>query len=202
MNHIEKIIAENPALAPCKAAMERITDAIVRMHREGGTLLLCGNGGSASDCEHISGELLKGFLSKRPLPDGVLTKLDMELREKLQMGIAAVPLPSLSALSTAFSNDVDPVLTFAQATLSLGKKGDVLLGISTSGNAKNVIAAMKVARAMGLTTIALTGEGGGKMAELATVTLAVPEKETYKVQQLHLPAYHAICAEAERIIFG
>ena len=202
MNHIEKIIAENPALAPCKAAMERITDAIVRMHREGGKLLLCGNGGSASDCEHISGELLKGFLSKRPLPDGVLTKLDMELREKLQMGIAAVPLPSLSALSTAFSNDVDPVLTFAQATLSLGKKGDVLLGISTSGNAKNVIAAMKVARAMGLTTIALTGEGGGKMAELATVTLAVPEKETYKVQQLHLPAYHAICAEAERILFG
>lgn len=202
MNHIEKIINENPALAPCRAAMERITDAIVRMHREGGKLLLCGNGGSASDCEHISGELLKGFLSKRPLPDGVLTKLDMELREKLQMGIAAVPLPSLSALSTAFSNDVDPVLTFAQATLSLGKKGDVLLGISTSGNAKNVIAAMKVARAMGLTTIALTGEGGGKMAELATVTLAVPEKETYKVQQLHLPAYHAICAEAERILFG
>ena len=202
MNCIEKIINENPALAPCREAMEAITNAIVSMHGCGGKLLLCGNGGSASDCEHISGELLKGFLSKRPVSEDALPGLDTEIREKLQRGIGAIPLPSLSALSTAFSNDVDPALTFAQGVFALGQKGDVFLGLSTSGNAKNVIAAMKVAKAMGLTTIAMTGESGGAMKAIADIALTVPETETYKVQQLHLPAYHAICAEAERILFG
>ncbi len=202
MNQIEKIINENPALAPCREAMEAIVRAIVAMHRAGGKLLLCGNGGSASDCEHISGELLKGFLSKRPIAEDELPSLDTGIRAKLQRGIGAVPLPSLSALSTAFSNDVDPALTFAQGVFALGQKGDLLLGLSTSGNAKNVIAAMKVAKAMGLTTIAMTGEKGGEMKGLADIALTVPETETYKVQQLHLPAYHAICAEAERILFG
>jgi len=201
MNQIEKIINENPALAPCRAAMEQIVSAIVTMHRAGGKLLLCGNGGSASDCEHISGELLKGFLSKRPIGDE-LPMLDGDIRAKLQRGIGAVPLPSLSALSTAFSNDVDPMLTFAQSVYALGQKGDVVLGLSTSGNAKNVVAALKVAKAMGLTTVAMTGENGGEMKKIADITLCVPETETYKVQQLHLPAYHAICAEAERILFG
>ena len=201
MNQIEKIINENPALAPCRAAMDQIVSAIVTMHRAGGKLLLCGNGGSASDCEHISGELLKGFLSKRPIGDE-LPMLDGDIRAKLQRGIGAVPLPSLSALSTAFSNDVDPMLTFAQSVYALGQKGDVVLGLSTSGNAKNVVAALKVAKAMGLTTVAMTGESGGEMKKIADITLCVPETETYKVQQLHLPAYHAICAEAERILFG
>jgi D-sedoheptulose 7-phosphate isomerase len=201
MNQIDKIISENPALLPCKAAMEQITAAIVCMHENGGKLLLCGNGGSAADCEHISGELLKGFLSKRPLPEDSLTGLEDELRAKLQRGIGAVPLTSLSALGSAFANDVDPALSYAQAVLALGQKNDVVLGISTSGNAKNVAAALKVARAMGLKTLAMTGEKGGLLKEIADVTLAVPETETYKVQQLHLPAYHAICAEVERILF-
>jgi D-sedoheptulose 7-phosphate isomerase len=201
MNQIDKIISENPALLPCKAAMEQITAAIVSMHENGGKLLLCGNGGSAADCEHISGELLKGFLSKRPLPADTLTGLEDELRAKLQRGIGAVPLTSLSALGSAFANDVDPALSYAQAVLALGQKNDVVLGISTSGNAKNVAAALKVARAMGLKTLAMTGEKGGLLKEIADVTLAVPETETYKVQQLHLPAYHAICAEVERILF-
>ncbi|MBP3605859.1 MAG: SIS domain-containing protein, partial [Clostridia bacterium] len=121
--------------------------------------------------------------------------------EKLQRGIGAVPLTSLSALGTAFANDVDPTLSFAQAVLALGQKGDVVLGISTSGNARNVCAALQVAGAMGLTSVAMTGEGGGKMGKIADITLAVPERETYKVQQLHLPAYHAICAEVERVLF-
>ena len=201
MNQIDKLISENPALLPCKAAMEQITAAIVCMHENGGKLLLCGNGGSAADCEHISGELLKGFLSKRPLPEDSLTGLEDELRAKLQRGIGAVPLTSLSALGSAFANDVDPALSYAQAVLALGQKNDVVLGISTSGNAKNVAAALKVARAMGLKTLAMTGEKGGLLKEIADVTLAVPETETYKVQQLHLPAYHAICAEVERILF-
>jgi D-sedoheptulose 7-phosphate isomerase len=201
MNQIDKIISENPALLPCKAAMEQITAAIVCMHENGGKLLLCGNGGSAADCEHISGELLKGFLSKRPLPADTLTGLEDELRAKLQRGIGAVPLTSLSALGSAFANDVDPALSYAQAVLALGQKNDVVLGISTSGNAKNVAAALKVARAMGLKTLAMTGEKGGLLKKIADVTLTVPETETYKVQQLHLPAYHAICAEVERILF-
>ena len=201
MNQIDTIISENPALLPCKAAMEQITAAIVCMHENGGKLLLCGNGGSAADCEHISGELLKGFLSKRPLPEDSLTGLEDELRAKLQRGIGAVPLTSLSALGSAFANDVDPALSYAQAVLALGQKNDVVLGISTSGNAKNVAAALKVARAMGLKTLAMTGEKGGLLKEIADVTLTVPETETYKVQQLHLPAYHAICAEVERILF-
>lgn len=202
MNYIEKIIKENPALAPCKEAMEQITAALVAMHRGGGKLLLCGNGGSASDCEHISGELLKGFLSKRPIDAEELPTLDGEIREKLQRGIGAVPLTSLSALSTAFANDVDPMLIFAQSVFALGQKGDVVLGLSTSGNSKNVVAALKVAKAMGLTTVAMTGESGGEMKKIADITLAAPETETYKVQQLHLPAYHAICAEVEKILFG
>lgn len=201
MNQIDKIIGENPALAPCRAAMEQIVSAIVTMHRAGGKLLLCGNGGSAADCEHISGELLKGFLSKRPIGDE-LPMLDGEIRAKLQRGIGAVPLSSLSALSTAFANDVEPSLIFAQAVYALGQKGDVVLGLSTSGNSKNVVAALKVAKAMGLTTVAMTGESGGEMKKIADITLCVPETETYKVQQLHLPAYHAICAEVERILFG
>ncbi len=201
MNQIDKIISENPVLLPCKAAMEQITAAIVCMHENGGKLLLCGNGGSAADCEHISGGLLKGFLSKRPLPADTLMGLEDELRAKLQRGIGAVPLTSLSALGSAFANDVDPALSYAQAVLALGQKNDVVLGISTSGNAKNVAAALKVARAMGLKTLAMTGEKGGLLKEIADVTLTVPETETYKVQQLHLPAYHAICAEVERILF-
>ena len=201
MNQIDKIIEENPALLPCRAALVEITEAIVSMHERGGKLLLCGNGGSASDCEHISGELLKGFLSKRPLAEDALPGLSEEMRKKLQRGIAAVPLTSLSALGTAFANDVDPMLSFAQAVLALGKENDVVLGLSTSGNSKNVVAALRVARAMGLKTIAMTGESGGEMKKIADITLAVPETETYKVQQLHLPAYHAICAETERILF-
>ncbi len=201
MNQIDKIIGENPALAPCRAAIEATVSAIVSMHRAGGKLLLCGNGGSASDCEHISGELLKGFLSKRPIGDE-LPMLDGDIRAKLQRGIGAVPLSSLSALSTAFANDVDPSLIFAQGVYALGQKGDVVLGLSTSGNSKNVVAALKVAKAMGLITVAMTGESGGEMKQIADIALCVPETETYKVQQLHLPAYHAICAEVERILFG
>lgn len=200
-NQIDKIVNETPALLPCREVMEKIAQKIVKMHRAGGKLLLCGNGGSASDCEHISGELLKGFLSKRPLCEDELSGLDGEIRAKLQRGIGAVPLTSLSALSTAFANDVEPSLIFAQSVFALGQKNDILLGLSTSGNSKNVVAALKVAKAMGIFTVAMTGESGGEMKKIADLTLAVPETETYKVQQLHLPAYHAICAEVERLLF-
>ena len=201
MNQIDKIIGENPALAPCRAAMEQIVSAIVTMHRAGGKLLLCGNGGSAADCEHISGELLKGFLSKRPIGDE-LPMLDGEIRAKLQRGIGAVPLSSLSALSTAFANDVEPSLIFAQAVYALGQKGDVVLGLSTSGNSKNVVYAAMLAKAIGVKILSMTGEKESKLSSLSDVTIRVPSTDTYRVQEYHLPVYHYLCAEVENAFFG
>ena len=194
MNHIEKLINRIPALAPLEAEIEGAVTAICEMHRAGGKLLLCGNGGSAADCEHISGELLKGFLQKREPRENVPSVL--------QQGVAAIPLPSLSASLSAFANDVEPSLVYAQLTYALGRPGDVFMGISTSGNSKNVVEAAEVARRLGLVTIALTGASGGKLADICHVTIRVPENETYLVQELHLPVYHAICAEVEERLFG
>ena len=202
MNYIENLISRYPELSVCREDIEKATDAIVEMHRRDGQLLLCGNGGSAADCEHISGELLKGFISKRPLSEEDLPGVSEDIKACMQKGIAAVPLSSLSALSTAFLNDVSPENTFAQLVYALGKKGDMVLGLSTSGNSKNVVIALTVAKSMGLKTIAFTGMTGGKLLSIADITIRVPETETYKVQELHLPVYHAICAEVERIIFG
>ena len=202
MNYIDNLISRYPSLAPCREDIQKATDAIVEMHRADGKLLLCGNGGSAADCEHISGELLKGFISKRPLSNEDLPGVEDEIKACLQKGIAAVPLSSLSALSTAFLNDVSPENTFAQLVYALGKKGDAVLGLSTSGNSKNVIVALKVAKSLGLKTIAFTGMTGGKLLSLADITIRVPETETYKVQELHLPVYHYLCAAVEQRIFG
>jgi len=202
MKHIDLLIKRYPALRVCRADIELAVGAIVSMHRDGGKLLLCGNGGSAADCEHISGELLKGFLSKRSLADDELKGLDPDIREGLQCGVAAIPLPSLSALSTAFSNDESPENTFAQLVFALGAEGDLFFGISTSGNAENVCRAASVARTMSIKTVALTGESGGKLAGICDVGICVPENETFKIQELHLPIYHAICAEVEEILFG
>ena len=164
------------------------------MHLSGGKLLLCGNGGSAADCEHISGELLKGFLLPRPQ--------HISGFEKLQGGIAAIPLPSLSALISAFSIDVAPELVYAQLTNVLAAENDVLFCISTSGNSKNVVLAAHLAKIKNIKTIALTGRDGGELKQLCTACICVPETETFKVQELHLPVYHAICAQCEEDIFG
>lgn len=202
MNCIDLAIEKHPALSGCRAAMEEAVSQIVAMHQAGGTMLLCGNGGSAADCEHISGELLKGFLSRRPLPAEKRAGISDALAEKLQDGIRAIPLPSLSALSTAFSNDVDASAVYAQLVSVFGRPGDVFLGLSTSGNAANVCAAAEVAAARGLFTVAMTGASGGKLAGLCRCAIRVPETETYLVQELHLPVYHALCAEAEARLFG
>ena len=195
MNHIEKLVKRIPELKCCAEALTAAADAICEMHKCGKKILLCGNGGSAADSEHISGELLKGFLLKREPKEEWAPKA-------LQGGIAAVPLPSLSASLSAFANDCDPTLVFAQLTYALGREGDVFLGLSTSGNSKNVVEAAKVARAAGLTTIAFTGNGGGKLAEICDVNVCVPATETYLIQEYHLPAYHALCAEVEERLFG
>lgn len=203
MRHINTLIERYTQLASTKEAIQEAVSTICEMYKSGGKLLLCGNGGSCADCEHISGELLKGFLSKRPVSQEHFPKgtLDDDTISKLQKGIGAIPLPSLSALVTAFSNDVDSSLTFAQLVLALGQSNDVFLGISTSGNAVNVAKAAKVAKAMGIRTIGLTGESGGTLKEICDVCICVPEKETFKVQELHLPVYHAICAQCEELCF-
>ena len=178
---------------------------IVDCHNRGGKVLLVGNGGSAADCEHIAGELLKGFLLKREPVSDELSRLKEKLgdrAEKLQRGVSAIPIPSISGALSAFVNDVEAELAYAQMVYALGRKDDVLIAISTSGNSKNVVAAAECASALGIKTVALTGAGGGKLSMLADILIASPEKETFKVQEHHLPIYHAICAEVEKIIFG
>lgn len=207
MNYIDALLERRPELTVCGEDIRKATDMLENCCKNGGKILLCGNGGSAADCEHISGELLKGFLSLRTPDAETLAKLEAagftaEEAEKLQGGIPAVPLTSLSAVLSAFANDVDPALVFAQLTYALGGKADVLMGLSTSGNSKNVVAAAKAAKALGIPVIAMTGETGGKLLDICDVTIRVPEKETFLVQEYHLPVYHAICAELEARMFG
>ena len=207
MNYIERLGIHYPTLTECLSEIERATNIIVAMHRAGGKLLLCGNGGSAADCIHIVGELEKGFLSERPLSGSEQKRLidagvPAELAAKLQHGLCAIALPEQSALSSALANDTDPKLVYAQSMLASAKEGDVFLGISTSGNSENVILAAKTASALHLPTIALTGAAGGKLANVCDVAICVPANETYRVQEYHLPVYHALCAEVEKRLFG
>ena len=204
MNYINELCERYSELSFLADSISRAVEEITKAYKSGGKILLCGNGGSAADCEHISGELLKGFIMKR-IPKGEeLSALKEAIGDKsihLQRGIPAIPLTSLSAAGTAFGNDVDPILTYAQLTYALGRRGDVLIAISTSGNAKNVIYAVEVAKALGITTVALCGKDGGELVKKADISIVAPANETYKIQEYHLPIYHAICAEAERILF-
>ena len=199
----------HPSLDGCRDDIARALEIIVECYERGGKLLLCGNGGSAADCEHIVGELLKDFLIKRPLSDEL--RADMRKRcpdisdetlDMLQLGLPAISLPSIVGFNTAFCNDRSAELVYAQGVMSLGKAGDVLVAISTSGNAKNVLRAAEVARALGIKVVGLTGRTGGKLKALSDVCITVPEDETYKVQEKHLPVYHYLCSEVERHFFG
>ena len=205
-----ELLIRYPQLSLCKEDIIKAADAMEACYKAGGKILLCGNGGSASDCEHISGELLKGFLSRRPMQYDDRNKLYNTLEydeatnfaNKLQRGIPCVPLTSLSASTTAFNNDVDPAMTFAQLAYALGTPNDILIGLSTSGNSVNVVNAIKVAKAMGMTTIALIGnKPNTECAKNAYITIQAPASETYLIQELHLPIYHYLCAELERRIF-
>ena len=206
MNHIEELINRMPELAICKEDIERATDLLYDSYLNKGTILICGNGGSAADAEHISGELLKGFLMRRePTKEDVRAigaEIGAERAQRLQRGIPAIPLTSLTSLLSAFANDVDPELVFGQLVYALGREGDAFWGLSTSGNSKNVVAAAKIAKAIGLVTVGMTGQGGGALADVCDVTIRVPANETYQVQEYHLPVYHAICAALEKRAFG
>ena len=207
--YIQNLIKRYPVL---EVAEEDLTQAFFIMrnaYKQNGKLLIAGNGGSAADAEHISGELMKRFRLPRPLnPEFVeaLKAVDIErgsdLAEKLEQALTAIPLVTHEALSTAYLNDVDGKCVFAQQLLGYGKKGDVFLGISTSGNSDNILNAAVVAKAMGIKVIGLTGLTGGKIIDLADVTVRVPESETYRVQELHLPIYHCWCMMLEQEFFG
>jgi len=205
---LRELVARYPSLAKLEAEIGRAISLLVSTYEAGGKLMVCGNGGSAADSDHIVGELMKSFVAKRPLAPALrerLVAVDAELGARLagslQVGLPAIALNGHSALSSAFSNDVDPHLVYAQQLLGYAKPGDVFLGISTSGNSKSVLNAAIAARALGLKVIALTGEGGGELAKKADILLAAPERETYKVQELHLPIYHTICLAVEAAFF-
>lgn len=187
-----------PALRVCENDIEKAKEMMLLTYRTGGKILVCGNGGSAADCEHIVGELMKGFLLKRPVTDD---RFPQNLRDGLQGALPAISLPSQSAILSAFGNDVDPEMIYAQLVYGYAKKEDLVIGLSTSGNSKNVVNAIETARCMGVRTLAMTGQTGSKLSGLADVTIRVPETETYKIQEYHLPVYHYLCAEVERQMF-
>ncbi len=198
---IDSLISRIPSLAECREDILKVRDVLTATFRSGGKLLLCGNGGSAADCEHWAGELLKSFVKDRPLPAKLAEKLPAELAQNLEAALPAIPLGGFQAASTAFANDVAPQLIFAQLTLGLGKPGDVLVGISTSGNSANVCKAVLTAKAIGMKTVALTGKSGGELAKLADTAIRAPETETYKIQELHLAIYHWLCMAVENEFF-
>ena len=191
-----------PALAGQRAALEQARELLINTFAQGGKVLLCGNGGSAADCDHIAGELLKGFASKRALTGELRARMGEELASKLQMGLPAISLPAQGAIISAFCNDVDAETVYAQLTLALGKQDDVLWCISTSGNSQNCVQAARAAKALGVRVIAMVGEEECALDELADVVLHAPAKETYRVQEYHLPMYHWLCAEIEEHFFG
>ena len=206
-NHLRLLLDRLPELAPLENALEATVAALEKAYWAKGKILVCGNGGSAADAEHIVGELMKGFLLRRPLPEKLARKLEAngcppELCAMLQQGIPAISLVSGVALPTAFANDVAWEAGFAQQVLALGKRGDVLISLSTSGNSKNVIAAMRVARALGLINIGLTGNRDCAMRNLADILIAAPSAQTPEIQEFHLAIYHALCAGLEARLFG
>lgn len=201
MTVFDELFARYPQLAGCAGAIAQAHDLLLTCYQQGGKVLVCGNGGSAADAEHICGELLKKFRRPRALPAGVAAQLRPELAAQLEGSLPAISLVSMSGLVSAFANDVAWETAFAQQVLGLAKPGDVLIALSTSGNSANCVAAAEVMRAVGGRTLAFTGAGASRLSALCDVTLRVPETETFKVQELHLPVYHALCAALEDALF-
>lgn len=215
---LEELTSRYPALETCRDSIMKAYEIMKQSYDNGGKLMIAGNGGSAADSEHIVGELMKGFVRRRQLPgemrealraaaEGNISAADemLQLAEtlgaSLQGALPAIALTGHNALTTAYANDVDGMLAFAQQLYGYGKGGDTFLGISTSGNSKNVVAAALTAKAMGIHTIALTGGRGGRLKELCDCAIVVPGSETFKIQELHLPVYHALCLMLEAAYF-
>lgn len=207
--HIDELIERYPLLEKVKQSIIEAYLILEKCYRDDHKLLIAGNGGSAADSEHIAGELMKRFKIQRTVPGYFADKLKEidpvrggDLAKNLEQGLMAIPLVAHEALTTAYINDVDALGVFAQQLYGFGRKGDVFLGISTSGNSKNIMSATVVAKALGIKVIGLTGSKGGELAEVADVAIKVPETETYMVQELHLPVYHCLCLMLEERFFG
>ena len=209
---ISELIERYPALEVCREDLLSATEKICNAFMAGNKLLTCGNGGSAADAFHIVGELMKGFVLPRKIEDfdaDFVERVEKNfpqdadyLKKNLQCALPAISLVGETALTTAFANDNAPDLSFAQQIFGIGKRGDILLAISTSGNSKNILYAVEVAKILGITSVALTGRSGGKLKNLADVVICAPSDYTYQIQELHLPIYHAICLAAENEFFG
>lgn len=205
---IRQMLDKHPDLAVCAGDVQRAFDLWSETYRRGGKTLICGNGGSAADTEHIVGELMKGMISTRHVPESTRSKLlehlpehGQYLAQNLQGALPTISLVSQTALMTALGNDVEADLLFAQQVYGYGKEGDVVVGISTSGNSANVIRALQVGRAMGLHTIGITGRDGGLMRSYCDATIRVPYDETADIQEHQLPVYHALCIMLEQTFF-
>ena len=207
--YIDLLILRYPQLIVAKDCIVEAYQILEESYTNDGKLLVAGNGGSAADAEHIVGELMKGFVNPRKLEaeysDALITvnkELGRVLSENLQGALPAIALDGHLALTTAYLNDCEPLLCFAQQVNGYGRKSDVFLGISTSGNSRNILYAATVAKAKGMKVIGLTGEKDSKLAEISDTCIQVPETETYKIQELHLPVYHCLCLMLEDTFFG
>jgi D-sedoheptulose 7-phosphate isomerase len=206
---LKELLSRYPQLMDSSGEIGKAADCLIECYQQGNKVLICGNGGSSSDSDHIAGELLKGFEQRRPLNDSLKNSLlsvsgerGLYLAEKLQTGLPAISLSAHTGLLTAVSNDTDASLVYAQQVIGFGRKGDVLIGISTSGNAQNITDAAITARAKGMKVIGMTGETGGKLKAFCDILINVPERRTSFVQELHLPVYHTLCLMIENHFFG
>ncbi len=206
---LEDLLSAYPSLSTITGGIREAFSLLVSCYANCGKVMVCGNGGSAADAEHIVGELMKGFMLGRTLPASDAKKIDALFPEDgpyisshLQGALPAISLVSQSALISAFANDVSSDLVFAQQVYGYAHEGDLLIGLSTSGNSKNVVNAMRVAKALGCHTLGFTGQQGGAMNGLCDVLIKAPASETYKVQELHLPIYHTLCSMVEMNFFG
>ena len=202
MNAITELTTRYPALSECDADIRQAFDILLSCYKANVKVLVCGNGGSAADADHIVGELLNKFKKKRKLDPDIAAQLPAELTDKLVGALSAISLVAMSATLSSISNDSNWDVAFAQQVYGMGSKGDVLIAISTSGNSANCLNAALVARAKGIRVITLTGESGGKLSPISDVSICVPETETFKIQELHLPIYHALCADLEDALFN
>ena len=196
---MKQLLERYPQLESCREEIEKALLLMIDTYSNGGKILVCGNGGSAADSAHIVGELMKGFLLPRPVTD---LRIPRDLKSRLQGALPAISLPSQSAVLTAYSNDVDPEMMYAQLVYGYAQKNDLVIGISTSGNSKNVVNAVAVANTIGIKSIAMTGRQQSKLSEISNVTIQVPADNTYQVQEYHLPVYHYLCAKLEEAFFG
>lgn len=212
LRHLDALFQRCPALVSLGGEITHVAAAICACHHAGGKVLLCGNGGSAADSEHIVGELAKGFLLPRAIPaadsdrlaraPGLAGEDGRQLAAKLQRGVAAFSLAGHPALASAIGNDTAGDMIFAQQVYVYGRPGDLLIGLSTSGNSVNVVQALAVGRAFGLTTVGFTGSRPARMDALCDILLKVPSAATHQIQEFHLPAYHTICLMVEQELFG